>query len=209
MKRLRDIFHRSSPPAAGARSGMTRRAVLFGGIAALAWCTGWSTTAAQAAEDARTLEERVKAAYLYRFAEYVEWPESTFARRDAPVTIGVLGSESLADELTQAVVGRTVNDRPLTVKRLKPGEPLAGIHVLFIGKAESARLNQLAQGAQPRSILTVTESDGALAQGSVINFVVADRRIRFEISLESAEKSKLKLSSRLLAVAQQVRTGTP
>jgi hypothetical protein len=190
MKQLNDIVH-----------GLKVLAV-----AAMLACWSWP---AAAADDARALEERVKAAYLYRFAEYVEWPESTFARRDAPVTIGVLGSETLADELAQAVVGRTVNDRPVAVKRLKPGEPLTGVHVLFIGKAESARLNQLAQGAQPRSILTVTESDGALARGSVINFVVADRRVRFEISLESAEKSKLKLSSRLLAVAQQVRTGTP
>ena len=209
MTPLADIIHRSNPPATGTCQGLTRRAALLTGAAMLAWCGGWQTLGAGAADDARVLEERVKAAYLYRFAEYVEWPEGAFARRDAPVTIGVLGSETLADELAQAVVGRMVNDRPVTVKRLKPGEPLAGIHVLFIGKAESARLNQLAQGAQPRSILTVTESDGALARGSVINFVVADRRIRFEISLESAEKSKLKLSSRLLAVAQQVHTGTP
>lgn len=209
MTRLLDILHGLGPRAAGARAGMTWRATLLAGAAMLAWCGGWQTIPARAADDAPALENRVKAAYLYRFAEYVEWPESAFPRRDAPVTIGVLGSESLAGELAQAVAGRTINDRPVTVKRLKPGEPLAGVNVLFIGKAESARLNQLAQGAQPRSILTVTESEGALAQGSVINFVVADRRVRFEISLESAEKSKLKLSSRLLAVAQQVRPGTP
>lgn len=202
--KLHDIVHGSN-----ARTGMTRRAALLAVAAILSCSGGWHALTAQAAEDAGVLEARVKAAYLYRFAEYVEWPDSAFARRDAPVTIGVLGAESLADELTQAVTGRTVNSRPVAVKRLKPGEPLAGVNVLFIGKAESARLNQLTQGAQPRSILTVTESDGALAQGSVINFVVADRRVRFEISLESAEKSKLKLSSRLLAVAQQVRPGTP
>jgi len=209
MQRLRDLLFRTSPRLVAATSGPARRAALFGGIAVFAWWACWSATTAGAADDARTLEERVKAAYLYRFAEYVEWPEGAFARRDTPVTIGVIGSETLADELAQAVMGRMVNDRPVTVKRLKPGEPLTGVHVLFIGRSESARLNQLAQGAQPRSILTVTESDGALAQGSVINFIVADRRVRFEISLESAEKSKLRLSSRLLAVAQQVRTGTP
>jgi hypothetical protein len=209
MKRLHDIVHGLDPRDAGARAGMTRRVALLAGAAILGWCGGWQTMTARAADAAPALENRVKAAYLYRFAEYVEWPDGAFARRDTPVTIGVLGSESLADELTQAVVGRMVNDRPVTVKRLKASEPLAGVHVLFIGKAERARLNQLAQGAQPHSILTVTESEGALAQGSVINFIVADRRVRFEISLDSAEKSKLKLSSRLLAVAQQVRPGTP
>jgi len=120
----------------------------------------------------------------------------------------VIGSESMAAELAQAVGGRTVNDRTVTVRRLKAGESLAGIHVLFVGRAESARLDQLAQSAQPRSILTVSESDGALERGSVINFVLTGGRVRFEIALDSAEKSGLKLSSRLLAVAQQV-TGTP
>jgi len=175
----------------------------------LAWVMACTPCNVQAAEDSETLEQRVKAAYLYKFAGYVEWPATSFARPDTPVTIAVVGAEPLATELAQAVTGRTVNDRAVTVKRLKAGESLAGIHVLFIGKSESARLNQLAQAAQSRSILTVTDSEGALAQGSVINFIVADRRVRFEIALDAAEKSGLKLSSRLLAVAQQVRTGMP
>lgn len=178
-------------------------------FAFLAWAAGWPAWTARAAEDAATLEDRVKAAYLYKIAGYVEWPPTSFARSDTPVTIAVVGAEPLAAELAQAVTGRTVNDRAVTVKRLKAGESLAGVHVLFIGKTESGRLNQLAQAARSRSILTVTDSEGALAQGSVINFVVADRRVRFEIALDAAEKSGLKLSSRLLAVAQQVRTGMP
>jgi hypothetical protein len=159
--------------------------------------------------DAAATESRVKAAFLYKFAGYVEWPESVFVRADTPISIAVAGDESLAAELEQAVAGRTVNDRHMTVRRLKAGESLAGVHILFIGRTESGRLGQLLQSARSQSVLTVTESDGALAQGSVINFVVADRRVRFEISLQSAERSKLKLSSRLLAVATLVRPGTP
>lgn len=155
------------------------------------------------------LEQRVKAAFLYKFAAYVDWPATAFARPDTPFTIAVAGAEPLAVELSQAVAGRSVNDRPVAVRRVKPGESLDGVHILFIAKSESARLAQLMKTAQTRSILTVTESEGALAQGSVINFVVTERRVRFEISLDSAEKSKLRLSSRLLAVAQQVHTGTP
>ncbi len=164
---------------------------------------------AHAAEDAGSLEYRVKAAFLYKFASYVGWPAAAFARPDAPLTIAVAGADGLAAELVQATSGRTVEGRPVTVKRVKAGESLAGVHILFVGKAESALLNLWMQSAQPHSVLTVTESDGALAQGSVINFVIAERRVRFEVALDSAEKNKLKLSSRLLAVAQQVRTGTP
>lgn len=190
-------------------SGRQFRVAWLACAAFVAWAAGWPAWAAQADEDAATLEDRVKAAYLYKFAGYVEWPAKSFVRPDTPVTIAVIGSDPLVLELNQAVVGRTVNDRPIAVKRLKAGESLAGVHVLFIGKAESGRLNQLAQTAQSRSILTVTDSEGALAQGSVINFVVADRRVRFEVALDSAEKSGLRLSSRLLAVAQQVRGATP
>ena len=153
-----------------------------------------------------TTEQQVKAAFLYRFAGYVEWPESAFAQPDSPVVIGVLGDDALAAAVDQAVAGRTVNGRRIAARRLKPGDATSGIHILFVGRSERARLGQIVQTASPQSVLVVTESDGALAQGSVINFVVAERRVRFEISLPSAERSKLKLSSRLLAVAAQVHT---
>lgn len=153
-------------------------------------------------------EQQVKAAFLYKFASYVEWPEAAFARPDAPFTIAVLGDDAVSAELEQVVAGRTVNDRRIAVRRVKAGDSLTGTHVLFIGNAESGRLAQLLPNAATQSILSVTETEGALAQGSVINFVIADRRVRFEISLQSAERSKLRLSSRLLAVATQVR-GAP
>ena len=161
------------------------------------------------AEDPLSLETQVKAAFLYKFGGYVDWPAAAFPRSDTPLSIAVAGADVLAAELAQATTGRTVEGRSVTVRRVKPGDSLAGVHILFIGRAESARLAQWVQSAQPLSVLTVSESDGALAHGSVINFVLSDRRVRFEVALDAAEKSRLKLSSRLLAVAQQVRTGTP
>jgi hypothetical protein len=186
-------------------SMMRRAAVLASGavlacVALLGWAQG-------AADDAATLEQRVKAAFLYQFAGYVEWPPNSFAQADTPVTIAVLGNDPLAAELKQLVVNRTVAGRKVAVRQVKPGESLAGVHILFIGSAENARLGQLTQAGKARPVLTVTEADGALNQGSMINFVIVDRRVRFEVALDSAEKSGLRLSSRLLAVAQQVRTG--
>lgn len=183
------------------------RGVLAIVFVAIAASTPWRN--AHAADDEATLELRVKAAFLYQFAGYVEWPANAFAQPGAPITIAVLGADALAAELSQVVTGRTVGGRVVSVKRVKPGESLAGVHILFIGRAESERLGQLAQAAQPRAILTVTETDGALTKGSMINFVLVDRRVRFEVALDSAEKGGLRLSSRLLAVAQQVRSGTP
>lgn len=149
-------------------------------------------------------ERSVKAAYLYKFSGYVEWPESAFARPDTPLTFGVMGDEAMAAELARLAAGRSVDGRPLAVRRLQPGEPLAGLHVLFVGRAESARLEQLSRATGTRPILIVTESEGALAQGSTINFVVAEGRVKFSIAVESAEKRLLKLSSRLLTVAQNM-----
>jgi hypothetical protein len=186
--------------------GIARGALAIAFIAILASAPARN---AHAADDDATLEQRVKAAFLYQFAGYVEWPPNAFAQPGAPITIAVLGADPLAAELSQVVTGRTVGGRTVSVKRVKPGESLAGVHILFVGRSENARLAQLAQASQPRAILTVTESDGALAHGSMINFVLVDRRVRFEVALDSAEKGGLRLSSRLLAVAQQVRSGTP
>ncbi len=168
------------------------------------WLLAFPASGARAAED---LEHSVKAAFLYKFASYVEWPANAFPQADAPIAIAVTGSGVIAAELEQLVSGRTAQGRPIVVKRLASSDPLAGVHILFVGPGEREHLAQWSQHAQAHSTLLVTDSRGALERGSAINFVVVDRRVRFEISLDAAEKSSLKLSSRLLAVAQRVRTG--
>jgi len=200
-------------PHVARRSTTARRGPLAAGIARvamlLAIAAGWPASNTGAQESAGALEHQVKAAFLYKFAAFVDWPTAAFARPDTPLTIAVAGAEDVAGELAQATSGRIVEGRTVTVLRVKPGDPLSGVHILFVGRTENARLQKWAQTAQPRSVLTVSESEGALIQGSVINFVVIDRRVRFEIALDSAEKSGLKLSSRLLAVARHVHTGSP
>ncbi|MDN3576541.1 YfiR family protein [Chitinimonas viridis] len=155
------------------------------------------------------LEYKVKAAYLYKFSSYIEWPDSAFTSPDAPLIIGVLGADAVAHELEALLAGRSSQQHPLALKRLQAGADLAGIHILFIGKREADNLKPLLQPLQTRPVLVVTESANALAAGSIINFVLHDQRVRFEIALGKAEHSGLKLSARLLAVATQVRNGTP
>lgn len=184
-----------------------RRKALWGAVVSLILVFTCSLIDVKPAAGAEPLELRVKAAFLYKFASYVEWPESAFEQVDAPFTIAVVGADSIAAELKQAVAGRRVNDRPIAVKQLRPGESIAGTHILFLGSSVTPQLSSLLKAARPYPVLTVTESEGALAEGSVINFVMVDQRIRFEISRESANRSKLRLSSRLLAVAQHVTEG--
>jgi hypothetical protein len=151
-------------------------------------------------------ERTVKAAFVYKFLSYVEWPAA--AAPGAPLVIGVVGADEFAAELAELVRGRTVNDHPIEVRRVRPSDPLTGLNVLFTGAAEQARLAALARAAAARGVLTISEGEDGLDRGSVINFVVIDGRVRFEVSLEAAERAGIRLSSRLLAVAHFVRMGT-
>jgi hypothetical protein len=158
--------------------------------------------AAQA--DAQADEYRVKAAFLYKFGSYIEWPARRFAHPDSPLAVGVMGADALADELAQIVAGRSVNGRAVQVRKLRPGDPIGGLHVLFIGRADGGRLPEVLAAAKGRALLTVTESDEALELGSVINFVVVDDKVRFDVAPPPADSGNLRISSRLLAVARKV-----
>lgn len=176
-------------------------------LAALAALSGLALPGVRAGaqpEDPLVTERSVKAAYLCKFAGYVEWP-GTAPAAGSPLLIGVMGSAPMAEELVRITSGRRINDRPVEVRRVGPDEPLDGLHVLFVGERERTRLDALLLPARQLPILTVTESAGALADGSIINFTVDHERVRFEVSLPAAERSRLRLSSRLLAVAQRVQ----
>ena len=165
--------------------------------------------AAQSDGDAAVLERRVKATFLYKFLSYVEWPESALPKPNTPFTIAVVGDDALAAELAEFAAGRSTEGRSVVVRKLHdPGEAAAA-QILFVARTENARLPQLVKTTQAKPVLIVTESDGALASGSMINFVVSGGRVRFEISVDAADRRQLKLSSRLLTVALNVRAGTP
>ncbi len=153
------------------------------------------------------IESQIKAAYLYKFVTYVDWPPSTFAQADTPITIGIVGADEVAIALSNIKRGNSA--RAVEVKLLKPGEPVSGVQVLFIGIQENARLKRLLESLRSQPVLTVTDFPGALGSGSVINFVPVDDRIRFEVSVEQAEHSGLKISARLLSVAQKIEARKP
>lgn len=154
-------------------------------------------------------ESQIKAAYLYKFAAYIEWPATAFADAKSPVTIGVVGADEVAEELNIIKGRRMVNSRAVEVKLFKPGDPLIGAHILFIGRQAGGHLKQLLDSVQSQPVATVTESAGALGTGSIINFVPVEDRIRFEVSVTNAERSGLKISARMLSVAQKIESRRP
>ena len=195
------------PALAGfARSRARASLLLTGCFAYLLVVAAWSATGTPALEDppARQ-EEEVKAAFLYKFPAYVDWRPGTFARPLSPVVIGVTGDDAIADALRVLVAGRKAGERQIEIRSLPPGALPGGIHLLFVGRAASAYVPRLAPLAARRGVLLVSDYEGALDDGSAINLLVIDQRVRFEVSLDATERAGLKLSSRMLAVALWVR----
>lgn len=148
-------------------------------------------------------EAGVKAAFLYKFAGYIEWPAGAFNTPDAPFVIGVTGADEVAAELERLVPGRSINNRPVVVRRFREGEPPKGAHLVFVGRGEP-NVRAVVRAAQRSGALTVTETEHGLEAGSSINFVVVDDRVGFEVSLDAADRGGHRISSRMLAVARRV-----
>jgi hypothetical protein len=151
-------------------------------------------------------EAEVKAAFLYHFATYVQWPDDG----DAPITIAVLGAPGVATQLETFLSGepgRRIRDRAVSVRRLEDLRDLdSDHHVLFIGAQLDDRLDVVVDALGARPVLVVTDARDALERGAMINFQVIGQSVRFEISLVNAEEAGLTLSSRLLAAAVHVET---
>ena len=188
------------PPSRGGASRVVTAVLL-----ALAVASGFPPTCL-AQSDEQIAEYKVKAAFLYKFASYIEWPAQVFERAESPIVIGVAGADPLSEELAQVVSGRSIGGRPVEVRKLRRGAPLNGLHILFVGRADHGSPDVLAS-AKGRPVLTVTESEDAFALGSMINFVIVDDRVRFDVALREAELANLKVSARLLRVARKVLAG--
>lgn len=149
-------------------------------------------------------DEEVKAAFIYHFATFVQWPETT--QSGQVFAIAVLGADGIAAELEQFLPGRAIQDRPIAVRRLRSINDVRDAAVLFIGAGENFRLPKLIRQVEDRPMLVVTDAPNGLEDGAMINFQVVDQRVRFEISLTAAERAGLELSSRLLSAAMFVDT---
>jgi hypothetical protein len=155
-------------------------------------------------------EDAVKAAYLYRFASYVEWPAKP--AEPAPFVIAVFGNDGIAAELERLLPGLNIHGRRAEARRVNGPEDLPGAHILYIADVTAKRTRAIREAAAVLPVLLVTDEDKGLNGGSVINFILVNRNVRFEISLDAAESRGLRIDSALLSVAARVerrpRAGT-
>jgi hypothetical protein len=147
--------------------------------------------------------DAVKAAFLFRFASFVQWPADVPAT--GPFIIGVADGDPVADQLDRLLPGMTVRGQPAEVRRLSRPEELGGVRILYVGPGAAVRTRALRAKAATLPILLVTDRDDGLEGGGVINFVDAPRNVRFEVSLAAADRARLTIDSALLAVAARVQ----
>jgi hypothetical protein len=193
-------FRRIAPvPSGRAGRWLALAAVLFG--------TGSGGPAA--AGPAEASESQVKAAFLLNFPKYVEWPAETFATTNSPIVVTVMGDAAVAADLGKMITGKTVNGRPLVLKQINASaEAPRDSQILFIGATVRRSAEVLAQ-VRPRAILTVGEGEDFLPNGGAIRFARRDQKIRLEINPAAATHAQLKISSKLLSVADVVKGATP
>jgi hypothetical protein len=177
---------------------------LLAWVTVLAVCGG--TQVANAGKEAPA--SQVKAAILFKFSNYVEWPAESFAATNSPIVVAILGDAAVAADFVKITAGKTVNGRALILKPVTAADAVTNdCHILFVSTSvkPSAELLTRLQG---NSILTVGDGDDFLKQGGAIRLVRREENIRLEINLAAADQSRLKISSKLLSVADVVR-GTP
>ena len=155
---------------------------------------------------AQTIDEyQVEAAFLYNFAKFVEWPALTFKTDKDPLRICVLGQNPFGNALVEGVGGKTVVGRSLLVSDISDINQSADCQIVFIGSSERKRLRRIFAELRTMGVLTVGETEDLQLRG-IVNFKLEDGRVHLEINIEAAEQAKLRISSKVLTLAQIVNT---
>ena len=159
------------------------------------------------AQDREASEYVIKAAFLYNFAKFTEWPPESAGKADDPITLCVVGEDPFGNILNQTIEGKTVRGRRLVIWRLRSGEDLKGCQIAFIGSAERSQMQAIIERLKGAGVLTVGDREGFAALGGVINFKMVDNKVHFDVNVDAAERARLKISSKLLSLARIVKDG--
>ena len=156
------------------------------------------------AQETSPSEYQLKAAFLYNFAKFVEWPTNVFALEDSPIVVGVMGQNPFGEDLDNTIRNKTINKHPIEIKATDSISDAKKCQILFISTSERDRLADILSGLRGASVLTVGEADTQdfIKSGGMINFVLVNNKIRFQINNEAAKSAGLKISSKLLSLAQ-------
>jgi hypothetical protein len=184
---------------------MTRRKGL--GAMLLLICALFIAPAARSQESAPV--EQLKAAFLYNFVRFVDWPTNALGADTVPLTIGVIGSDRFANELSTLLKDKKAHNHPLLIKKLSVPADAAACQVVFVADGDIRRATQVADATRSKPILLVGEADDFLDNGGMISIVQDEKqkKLGFDINPQTAEKSELTISSHLLRLARTIKKG--
>lgn len=155
------------------------------------------------AQDAPPSEYQVKAAFIFNFAKFVDWPPRAFDGAKAPLCIGVLGENPFGANLERTIRDKTLNNRSIVIKECKTLAEAKTCHLLFISTSENKPLQEILDGLVGTNILTIGETEAFIKSGGMINFFREGNRFRFEINDDAAKKAGLKIDSKLLGLGKK------
>jgi hypothetical protein len=155
-----------------------------------------------AAQNATTAE--VKAAFLYNFARFTEWPADAFAETSAPFVIAIAGDEVLRQTIDYVTRGKVISGRPVRTRNVTEPADVANVQILYIGGLSAGRAPDLLKEAGQRPVLTVGDTERFCEKGGMIAFLIEQNRVRFEIHFVATEQARLKVSSRVLTLAKAI-----
>ena len=151
-------------------------------------------------------EYQVKAAFLYNFAKFVEWPPDVPSRKDDPIRICIVGENPFGNYLNESTEEKTINGRKLVIWELKSVQDAKGCQIVFIGASEKYHLRASLESMKGAPVLTVGDTEGFAQAGGMINFTLEENMVRFEVNVDAAERARLKISSKLLSLAKVVKS---
>ncbi len=198
MTELQTKTQNQGPPSSG-RSKLTT----FLTFALLALSAGPAATQSGASADPR-LEYKVKAAYLYNFAKFVEWPAHAFKGPADPIVFAVLGKDPFGDVLESTFENKTIGGRPCTVKRFSTLEEVKDCHVLFLGSSLDKEIAKAIPFLKGKPTVTVGEAESFTSVGGMIRLFLKENKVHFEINIDSAKAEGIKVSSQLLKLGKVV-----
>ena len=170
-------------------------------VSLIAWL-GMIAIAVAAPGETESPEYAVKAAFLFKFGAYVEWPADTFATDKTPLVIGIVGDDPFGSTLDNVVAGHAIDGRPVEIIRSQQIGQISNEQILFISLSEKERMAKIAANLERKKVLTVAEFDDP---NIMIQFVTENNKVRFDINLDQANRVGIKISSKLLNVARNVK----
>lgn len=147
-------------------------------------------------------EYEMKAIYLFNFLRFASWPETIFDKPQSPLVIGIYGKDPFGSLLDNIICKKNIRKHPVEIKRMKYLKDIKSCHLLFISSSERKRLSLILKKVEKSCILTVSDIENFREQGGMIGFIVKKDKLRFEINYDAVNKSEIKLSSKLLSLAE-------